>query len=108
MRGLYRGTASCRFLSVEIVNFGGESRGDCVAFEFSVSGEQTIFHTEWLGDQMERANLLVMRQIGIQRIQRRLDLLGFRAIAVGSRRGEQSCERTAAIADENHMLRFRH
>ena len=83
-------------------------RGDCVALEFSVGGEQTIFHSERLGDQLKSANLFVMRQIGVERIEGRLDLFGSHAVAVGSRRGDESCEGTALIADENHVLRFRH
>src|SRR2546423_8381111 len=94
----FRGSSSCALSIVHGIDFGGEARVDGVATELAVRGEQAVLWGEYRADDGEISNLAIMREAGIDRVQRGLHGGWLR------RSGNQGTEITAPISDHHYLL----
>ena len=104
-------SSSCGLLLVKLLDFRSEARRDRVALELAHGGQHAILHGERFGQHVKRANLFVVWQARIQRIERGLNLraaaiaiCGQFARAVRPGAWSRAPPETALIAEQHHLL----
>jgi len=87
------------FDCIHFFNICLESLRDQITLQLSIRGQQTVFNGKRLRADSEPAHLLIMRQFGVDCIQRGLHL------GLTNASGNDSRKITAAVAHEHHLRR---